>query len=232
MSLILRVDVDRPYGRAPLLRHVASRVSSDLYLPRLQSLGYLRELVELLQIFNAHRSSAHIFFRRCTLPTPQVLSLMAQGSHVLGLHLENSRSRETFSDELATLESAAGRPVRAVSKHGSGGEKYGRKHYAPYEPDRYIDWCAQTGIGLFLGNLEDPTTPARTTAGGVVVFPSAFWLETAWRDTSRFSVDWLIDHAQHHDVVLLIHPENTLGSPEWRQDLLRLLKTCQAKVLA
>jgi hypothetical protein len=229
MPLILRIDVDRPYGRAPLWRHVASRIASDGYLPRIDALGYLRELITLLRLLNEHDAPAYVFYRRCTLPSHEVLELMRRGGHRLGLHLENSRTAQTFETERTALESAAGTAVCAVSKHGSGGEKYGRTHFAPYEPAKYEAWCAAARIPLFLGNLEDPTLEPVVGTQGVTVFPSAFWLEPAWRNTTRFSVDWLVERAKTHDVVVLIHPENTLGSSALRQDLARLLTSCRCR---
>ncbi len=35
MALIVRIDVDRPYGKQGFVRHVASRISSDYFLPRM-----------------------------------------------------------------------------------------------------------------------------------------------------------------------------------------------------
>jgi hypothetical protein len=230
VALILRIDVDRPYGRSPTWRHLASRISSDLYLPRIDALGYLRELTTLLCLLNDHTAPAYVFFRRCTLPSQPVLELMRRGRHRLGLHLENSRSEDTFHEEKKLLEAAASAAVHAVSKHGSGAEKYGRTHYAPYEPLKYEGWCAAASIPLFLGNLEDPTMPP-TASSGIKVFPSAFWLEPAWRDCARFSIAWLIEHAQDHDVVVLIHPENTLGSDVLRRDLEKLLRTCSCTLV-
>src|SRR4029077_667819 len=43
MSIIIRRDVDRPYGCHPFARHVLSRLSSDLYFPKVARFGYLTE---------------------------------------------------------------------------------------------------------------------------------------------------------------------------------------------
>ena len=141
MALIVRIDVDRPYGKSPFLRHVFSRVGSDYYFPRIQAFGYLRELEVILQMLNAANVRSHIFFRRCTLPSKPVFDLLDAGGHEIGLHLENSRSYDSFLHEKALLERFVGRPVVSVSKHGSGKHKYGFHHYAPYEPDNYILWA-------------------------------------------------------------------------------------------
>ncbi len=232
MSLIVRIDVDRPYGRRPLLRHVASRISSDHGLPTIAWLGYLRELLNMLQLLNERRVAAYVFFRRCTLPNERVLGEIDAGGHQVGLHLEDSRSYETFLAEKSYLERHARRPVRAMSKHGSGGQKFGRHHHAPYEPERYVQWARQSGVELVFGNLEDPTLPAIRTEPGVCFFPAAFWLEPHWRDCKAFTVDWLIDRARASDVVLLVHPENVFADPQLLVDFLRVVESCPVKLQA
>ncbi len=229
MALIIRIDVDRPYGREPLWRHVLSRLGSDLYFPRVPGLGYLRELGTILQTLAEVGSSAYVFFRRCTLPSKPVLQVIRQSGHAIGLHLEDSRSLETFRKEKAILERHVGDRVLAVSKHGSGGAKYGLRHYPPYEPEKYVEWASRCGMTLFLGNLEDPTLP-HAERSGVRAYPSAFWLEPAWRDTHRFSVDWLLDRAQRIDTVLLLHPENVLAAPALYEDFKRLIGALPSRI--
>jgi hypothetical protein len=155
---------------------------------------------------------------------------MDAGGHEIGLHLENSRSFETFSDEKAALERFIGRPVVSVSKHGSGKHKYGFHHYAPYEPDKYIDWAQRSGMKVLLGNLEDPTLPPSPRAG-LQFYPSAFWLEPSWRDTRKFPVEWLHDRARATDVVLLFHPDNVLADPALTRDLKNLLGALDTRLL-
>jgi hypothetical protein len=231
MALIVRIDVDRPYGKSPLLRHVLSRVSSDLYFPKISAFGYLQELEVILQMLNGAEVRAHIFVRRCTLPSKPILELMDAGGHDIGLHLENSRTFGAFSEEKAMLESYLGRPVTSVSKHGSGRHKYGFHHYAPYEPDKYIDWARRSGMKVFLGNLEDPRIPRMTEAGDVTVYPSAFWLEPSWRDTRKFPIEWLHSHAVASDVVLLMHPDNVLADAGLTADLKGLIQSLETRLL-
>ncbi len=71
------------------------------------------------------------------------LNCSKRGGHEIGLHLENSRSLDTFREEIRIVEEHCEKKVRAVSKHGSGGAKFGFHHYAPYEPEKYIDWSSQ-----------------------------------------------------------------------------------------
>jgi hypothetical protein len=231
MALIIRIDVDRPYGRKPLARHVLSRLSSDLYLPRIPAFGYLSELQTMLNWLNAAKARAYVFFRRCTLPSDSVLDCLELGGHEIGLHLENSRSFDTFSQEVLTLERHFGKKIFAISKHGSGKGKYGFHHYAPYEPARYTEWAERASMRLFLGNLEDPTLPPVTTGKGLLTFPSAFWLEPHWRDTKTFTVEWLLHRAREQDIVLLVHPENVLADSTLSAEFRRLIQTLDCRVL-
>jgi len=232
VALIVRLDIDRSYGKSPVHRHVLSRLSSDFYCPKVRALGYLKELEEMLQSLNEKRSRAYVFFRRCTLPSTNVMKLIEQGGHEIGLHLEDSRSFASFASEKVMLERHIGRQVRAFSKHGSGGAKYGYHHYAPYEPQRYLGWAHEGGIRLFLGNLEDPTLKPELGPDGVLNFPSAFWLEPHWRDTAAFTIDWLMTHAQNRDIVLLVHPENVLESPELKEAFNRLIGGLETKIFS
>ena len=219
MALIVRIDVDRPYGKQGFVRHVASRLSSDYFLPQIGWLRYLDELKTILGILNANGKTAHVFFRKCTYPTPEVCALMETGGHQFGLHLENSRSAETFQEELESLEKELGRRVTEFSKHGSGKLHLGRHHFAPYEPEKYLPWARQARMKLFFGNLEDPElSPVRD--GELLYYPSAFWLEPFWRDKKRFPIEWLLQEARARDVVLLLHPDNVTASREITQEFL------------
>jgi hypothetical protein len=219
MGLIVRIDVDRPYGKQGLVRHVASRLSSDYYLPRMQWLRYLDELKMILSILNAHRKSAYVFFRKCTYPTKEICALMEAGGHRFGLHLENSRTAESFHEELDSLQRELRRPVDTFSKHGSGQNRYGLHHFAPYEPERYLEWGRESGMKAFFGNLEDPQLRP-SEDGGIVFFPSAFWLEPSWRDTRKFPIEWLLSEAAERDVVMLLHPDNVTADPAITREFL------------
>ena len=118
-----------------------------------------------------------------------------------------------------------------MSKHGSGVFKYGRRHYAPYEMDRYIDWARKVQMKVLFGNLEDPTIGPLEEAGGLACFPAAFWLEPHWRNTVKYPDDWLLSHAREQDTVLLVHPENVLQSPKISQSFIRLIDSIETKIL-
>jgi hypothetical protein len=231
MALIVRIDVDRPYGREPLARHLLSRLSSDFYFPRVAGFGFLAELQTMLRWLNAAGAQAYVFFRRCTLPSRPVLDLLEAGRHEIGLHLENSRSFETFREELTLLERHVGKRVLAISKHGSGGGKFGLHHYPPYEPKRYIEWAREVSLRVFLGNFQDPKLEPVAAGNDLQVFPSAFWLEPYWRDTERFTLNWLLEHALKRDIVLLVHPENILADNELIDAFKTLIGTLQSRIL-
>ena len=231
MSLIIRIDVDRPYGRSPLWRHSLSRLSSDFYFPRVPAFGYLDELRTMLTWLNQASARSYVFFRRCTLPDGPVMELLNRGQHEIGLHLEDSRTYETFQREITLLQRAVNRPIRSFSKHGSGGAKFGYHHHAPYEAEKYVQWAERSSLQTFLGNLEDPEL-APLQAGGLTVYPSAFWLEPHWRDTAKYPVEWLLERAKSTHVVLLVHPENITSSPALTQDFQRLIRSLETAILS
>jgi len=232
MAILIRIDVDRSYGKHPAVRHLLSRLSSDLYFPKLAVFGFLSELQTMLGWLNDAHARAYVFFRRCTLPSKLILELLGAGQHEIGLHLENSRSFDTFEEEVRIIECHTGSKVLAVSKHGSGGDKFGLHHYAPYEPEKYVEWARQASMRLFMGNLEDPSLEPTKVGDDLLVFPSAFWLEPSWRNTQRFPVDWLLDRGRHQDIVLLVHPENVLADPELVVDFNRLIRTLESKIFS
>lgn len=230
MSVIIRVDVDRPYGKRNLFLHSLSRLTSDYNLPRIKNNFYLNELYEILKYLNNKEVSAYIFFRKITTPTKRILNIIDKGNHVCGLHLENSRSYEKFKEELNYLEQKTVRKIEVFSKHGSGKHKYGFNHYPPYEPEIYIKWGLKSGMKLFFGNGEDPAIDARQIED-LTYFPSAFWLEPHWRDINKFTADWLIEESKNRDVVLLFHPDNIINDIKLFETLDYILNNAEVKTI-
>jgi len=230
MSIIIRIDVDRPYGKRSVSRQVLSRCSSDFYLPGIESWGYLEDLRKILLILNQYHVGACIFFRKCTLPTQSVLKIIDEGKHLKGLHLENSRSYSNFISELKNLENFLNEPVLAFSKHGCGIKKYGFHHFAPYEPEAYINWGNKAGLKYFFGNGTDPTDNMNKFKN-LTVYPGAFWLEPFWRDTETFSIEWLLKAASKRNIVLLFHPDNILVDEKLFKALIKVIQTVRIEVL-
>ena len=222
MALILRIDVDRPYGKQGIIRHVASRLRSDYYFPVIQRLRYLDELKIILTLLNARRLAAFVFFRKCTLPSAEVKDLMSAGGHIYGLHLENSRTIDTFRNEHLYLQNCLHSPIETFSKHGSGKHRYGRNHYAPYEPQKYVDWGRELGLKLFFGNWEDPSIePVKEVS--FTYFPSAYWLEPHWRSGEQYNIRWLMSESIRRDIVLMLHPDNVTSSKQIMDEFITVL---------
>lgn len=230
MAIILRIDVDRPFGKRDFVHKAFSRIASESYFPRIEAFHYLDDLKFMLDMLNSMKIRSYIFFRKCTLPSRSVLSLIEDGGHVCGLHLEDSRSYETFLGELRYMEAKTHNVIRTFSKHGSGLHKYGMHHYPPYEPDRYIEWAKMMNMKVFFGNLQDPSIPSYAS-GNLLVFPSAFWLEHCWRNTDKFDVAWLCHEAQERNVVLLFHPDNVTASPALMAELDMILSGAGPTIL-
>ncbi len=63
------------------------------------------------------------------------------------------------------------------------------------------------------------------------MYPAAFWLEPSWRDTRKFTIEWLLAQAKGSDIVLLMHPDNVLADPALTEDLESLLKSLDTRLL-
>ncbi|HEY0088848.1 MAG TPA: hypothetical protein VGB37_08390 [Candidatus Lokiarchaeia archaeon] len=230
MSLILRIDVEHPYGKKPLFNHMLSRISSDLYFPKIELFKYLNDLKVILKLLNQINARSYIFFRRCTMPTSTVLELIDKGNHIIGLHLENSRSFNTFKRELGYFAKKLNHKIYVFSKHGSGKKRYGLYHYAPYDPKKYVEWGKRLKMKIFFGNLENPTSKDYYDES-LLVFPSAFWLEPFWRNTKKFNIDWLINEAYKRDVVLLIHPNALVLDKDIKEDFFFIINKIPTKII-
>ena len=83
---------------------------------------------------------------------------------------------------------------------------------------------------LFLGNLEDPSMQPTKAGNDLRVFPSAFWLEPHWRDTQRFTLNWLLERAAQQDVVLLVHPENVLADGALVAEFRKVIRVLESRI--
>jgi hypothetical protein len=191
----------------------------------------LKYLNTFIKYLNNNSVQGIFFFRKCTLPTKELLDLLHAGKHVIGLHLENSRSADTFKSEVEIIENSINEKVEVFSKHGSGKHKYGYYHYPYYEPEKYLKWGSQLGMKIFYGNLEDPSISSLYTNEGLLFFPSAFWLEHHWRNTALYNINWLIRESELRDVVLLIHVENIIANNVFFNELELIIKNSQVKTI-
>ncbi|HTB32338.1 MAG TPA: hypothetical protein VK808_09955 [Bacteroidia bacterium] len=224
MALILRVDVDKPYGRAGLFRKVISKLAEDYWFPqKVQALGYLSHLEDFLQFCNSQKVSGYIYHRICTVPDDKIIKLLQEGKHKLGLHAENTRSYETFSEELSKFKKMTSPlAVESFTKHGSGELKLGRNHYPPYEPGKYKEWAVKAHISYFFGNGICKSGNDFNNPDGY--FENMFWIEREYRDPDFFDFGKLIREAKKQDVPVLIHPCNYNASRVVKEDFEELVR--------
>ncbi|GAB5555125.1 MAG: hypothetical protein Sapg2KO_47160 [Saprospiraceae bacterium] len=217
MGLILRVDVDKPYGHHQLWRKVLSKVAED-YFPKMPQLpGYLSHLRELVDYCNQNSVPGIFFHRLCTIPDRATRALLIKGRHEIGLHLENSRTMETALSEYKQFISLLpDLNVRYFSKHGSGTYKLGKYHEPSYKPNLYRKWSEHLPISLHSGN---DILKSMTSIPEPAEFNSAiFWVEMDYREESLQSIDQAIELAQKRAVVVLIHPSNFVTDSETRNE--------------
>lgn len=222
MALILRVDVDKPYGHHKLWRKVLSKIAED-YLPKLPHFpGYLSHLREFINYCNQNSVSGIFFHRLCTVPDKQTKDLLCKGNHEIGLHLEDSRTQDTALREYQQFKRLVPNlDIRYFSKHGSGTYKLGKYHEPSYKPDLYRKWSKELPISLHSGNAILKSISALPNPGG---FQSAiFWVEMDYREESLRSVDLAISLAQKRDVVVLVHPSNFVTDPKTRMEFCSLV---------
>ena len=205
MALILRIDVDKPYGRKNLKQKILSKLREDLWFPPFSLLGYLRDLRNILYFLDEFAINAHLFFRTCTLPKKKYLNGPLLDKHQLGLHAENTRSLESFKRELRYVQKYfEPRKICSFTKHGSGNWKGGRNHYPSYEPDKYLEWGNDVGVPFLFGNLEDF---AETCEPHKVnhFYPGAFWIDRPYTNLEYFDLKKVIEKAKVRNIVVIMH---------------------------
>jgi hypothetical protein len=223
MSLILRADVDKPYGHSNLLRKVASKWVEDYFpIPVLGTVGYLSHLIEFLEYCNSVNVPGFIYHRTCTSPNARVSELLLWGKHKVCFHAENTRSFETFSEELNAFKKTSSPVViESFTKHGSGKLKLGKYHYPAYEPEKYKIWSAEISTGFYFGNGIAKNENDLFAANAF--FTNMFWMERDYRDPGMNDLQQLLDAAKKQDVVVLIHPCNFHSSKVVSSDFKQLV---------
>jgi len=209
MSLVLRVDVDKPYGNANFVRKVFSKFMEDYVGKALtNSPFYLSHQKEFLQFCNQHAVSGYFYYRNCTIPNASVMELMNMGKHHTGFHAENTETLQTFSAELSAFRSKLGFVnVSTFSKHGSGVLKLGKHHYPKYEPAKYLEWSKHVNCLYPSGNgICESADELKPDSNGY--YENIFWIELDYRSEAFHSIEQLIEVAKKQRVIILIHPEN------------------------
>jgi len=228
MAILLRVDVDKPYGRHTFMRKILSKLKED-YLPSLNiKKNYLSHLKEFITYCNEHKVKANFYHRLCTAPDSETLNLLSIGNHQFGLHLENSRSENTLKLEVEQLERILnGIKIHSFSKHGSGGYKLGKYHYAPYEPEKYKLWAKNLNLHYSSGNGIAQSSKDLDAID--LYFENLFWMEPYYRSSTFNSLEQLIESAKIKDVVILIHPCNYLADKTTHEEFQKLVKMAEVE---
>ena len=228
MSITLRLDIDKPYGRASLAQKIMSKVREDYVFPGIDSFGYLSQLGDFLEWLNRENVSAISYHRLCTAPNRRVRELLKSGGHRFGLHAEDTRSKETLVGELNQLMSSAPElEIHSFTKHGSGELKLGRRHYAPYEPDKYRAWAREIGVPFLFGNGIAEHAGAFDTKDGF--FPDMYWLEPEYKKAGFAALDQALNVARRGHLIVIIHPENLWAIPEVKKEFSDLLSQAKAE---
>ena len=222
MGLILRIDVDKPFGRHTLIRKFCSKIMEN-YFPFVRiKIGYLSHLKEFIEYCNSNDIVGTFFYRLCTSPDPKTIELMEKGKHNAGLHLENSSSKTTFLEELNMLQSISGIKIDTFSKHGSGIYKLGKYHNPKYEPEVYKKWSKEFNISFPSGNGIPLNSHDLQSKDGF--FESVFWIEQEYRAASFDRLEDLIKFATNNDAVVLIHPCNYIADIHTKKSFHRLVE--------
>jgi hypothetical protein len=222
MALILRVDVDKPYGHSNLFYKLISKISEDFWFPTL-SFIYLFHLENFLQYCNANEVKGIFYHRMCTLPSKKIKKLILEGKHKIGFHAENTRNLDTFSGEL-NLFKAKLNDLECISfsKHGSGVYKLGRFHYPPYEEEKYLDWSKYLHIKFPFGNGIAEKNEDFDSVNDF--FDKMFWIEPEYRSKKLNKIEDIIEIAKHKDVPVLIHPCNFYSHKMVRDEFVKLVE--------
>lgn len=223
MPLILRIDVDKSYGRSNLLQKIASKIAENYWLPAIPYLGYLHDLRKLLLYLDSEAIKAHIYFRKCTLPPKTWFHTQILDGHKLGLHAEDTRNYETYLKELTDVQNYFGlQKISSFTKHGSGNWKSGRNHYPPYECDKYLQWGESSGVPFLFGNSEDINI-ANTHQGRFPFYPSAFWIDRPYTDYSLSSLRNIADTAKNRNIIVLMHCADFAGEKNVEEGMKQLV---------
>lgn len=224
MPLVLRVDVDKPYGNTTFFNSVRSKLTEDYWFPKWNWLGnnYLYHLADFIELCNKESIKGYFYFRICTTPDQKIKGLLSSGNHKAGMHAENTRDFSSFKAELDRLIELSNINMDCFSKHGSGTLKLGRHHYPPYEPEKYLSWAKELNLKFNFGNGVSSTPNDFLNKENY--YPKIFWVERDYRDKDFFELSDLIRCAKDHIVPVLIHPSNFDSTGSVKKDFIELIR--------
>ncbi len=218
MAILFRIDVDKPFGHHNVMVRVASKLSEEFNVELSSLLPYLRHNKALTRFLTSRQVPAFFYFRNCTKPDAETLSLLKEGHHLYGFHAENTRNADTFWKEFS-LFCTDGVSTKHFTKHGSGYLKLGKLHYPPYEPERYQAWCQQNGLRYFSGNRLATSAEELCQRDEYGFWPAAFWVEEQYRDPAFNQLEDFLTAATRQDVILLTHSSNFYTHQKVKDDI-------------
>lgn len=226
MGVFLRIDVDNCYSWKNLLQKSLNYLCLNYPFIAIRSpkLGYHSFMNDLLQIINDQDIEAGWFFQPNTTPKRNILDKLKKTNQVLGYHCVSSYSFESFFKGLHSLEKKLSLKLNMFTKHGSGKLNLNRFHTPEYNESELVEFGKLSSLKLFSGNLEDPSLKSRED-GDLKVFPSTYWINPRYRDTSKFDLEWLESYAKHNTVICLIHPLRLLLEEDTSQEFNKFLNS-------
>jgi len=221
MPLVLRVDVDKPYGRNSLVEKIKSKLKEDYWFPESDLLNYLKSNESLLRFCNDQNVKGIFYFRNCTSPNKINKELLKKGNHQLGFHAENTKSFETFESEINLfIKNNKKMDLHSFTKHGSGNVTIGKNHYAPYEPEKYIKWSKKIRIRYLFGN---EICESEKSFDDKNFTPKMFWIHENYRNNSLNRIEQIAHIAKKTTVPIIIHPSNFVANEQVFNDFRQLV---------
>ena len=221
MPLLLRVDVDKPYGNSNIFFRCLSKLNENYSFFNFTLSSYLHHFEDFINVINKENIPSFIYFRNCTVPSKKYFNLNKLKNHKIGFHAENTKSLNTLKNELDEFKIKLDNKIISFTKHGSGQIKLGKNHYYKYEPNKYLEWSQKLNMKFYFGNgiiekVEDLYNEN--------YFPNMFWMHKNYRSQAINSIDKILEISKTHIIPILIHPSNFQSNFQVRSDFLYLIQ--------
>lgn len=207
MAIIVRIDVDSPFGWQNFFRKALSRIHLD-FSPislRYYWLGYHTEVRTVARDLMERKIPAYWFYQLATRPSRTFAKMLMNCGHEIGFHAVQDVSWETFRIEYEKFEKKVGLTINGFTKHGSGKLKLSYLHSPNYNPPKLLNFAKRAGLEYFWGNYGDPSKECQYI-NGIQYYEGVFWLNTNYRDKEKFTFDWLLHTSKKRDIIALFHP--------------------------
>lgn len=165
----------------------------EAWFPAWRRLGYGRPAAAFADWLAERQVSGFFSFRLCTLPAPELVQRLISQGHRIGLHSEDTRTAATFADGVMRFKRCAGiNEVAFFTNHGSGQFKLGRRHYPPYEVEKYRSRSEEFGIPFPFRN--GAIGPESNLSGRFLT--DMYWIHADYRDAEAYPPEWAVERAR------------------------------------